>query len=360
MEQKQHRDTLIVGFGIAGAMIAWNWVHRRGLSALVVDNCPRSNASRAAAGILNPVTGKRLVKSWNVDALLPEARASYREMEASLGTRFFHDKTIRRIYQTEEEQQRWVKRSRQEHYQSFLGETHAPNTLPDPLQDELGSFDILGVGNLDTDRFLDSMIQWARSREILHQDHFNHQDLQIAADKILWNDFSFDHVIFCEGHRIQHNPWFNWLPFTHAKGEILTIRGLGLDLEQIISKHKWLLPMGNDHYISGSTWSWDHLNEETTPQGRSALLQGLKAMLGETQHLDIIEHRAGIRPCTRDRFPYLGTHPVHPRLHVFNGFGSKGALLTPLMAKEFTGTILHGERFNEEADIKRVIDHYKS
>ncbi len=359
MDYKEHRDILIVGFGIAGAMFAWNWVQRRGKTALVVDNSPKTNASRAAAGILNPVTGKRLVKSWNVDALLPEARSSYREIEKTLSTQFFHDKTIRRIYQSEEEQKRWVKRSKQAHYQSFLGATYAPNTLPDPLNDELGSFDIVGVGNLDTDPFLDSMQKWAKERSLLCECDFHHNSLEVEPNRISWEGYTFDHVVFCEGYQVQKNPWFNWLPFNHAKGEILTLQGLGLPSDRIISKHKWLLPTGNDQYIAGSTWSWDHLNEEKTPQGKSALLQGLRAMLGETNTIDIVEHRAGIRPCTRDRFPYLGTHPQQSNLHLFNGFGSKGALLSPLMAKEFTDTILTGKAFNEEADIKRVIDHFR-
>jgi len=360
MTKTEHRDVLIVGFGVAGAMISWNWIKKLGGSALVVDNCPASNATRAAAGILNPVTGKRLVKSWNVDALLPAARETYREIEQALGISCFHNKTIRRIYQSEEEVKRWQKRSRQEHYQSFLGDTYAPNTLPDPLHDELGSFDILGVGNLDTDRFLDAMIRWAREQKILQAETFDHAKLKLEGRGIRYGGFSFDQVIFCEGYRVRDNPWFNWLPFNHAKGEILEFEGLGIEVDRIISKHKWLLPMGEDRYISGSTWSWEHLNEEQTPQGRTALLQGLKAMLGETDSLKITEHRAGIRPCTRDRFPYLGTHPERQNLHVFNGFGSKGALLTPLMAQEFCNYVSTGDPFNTEADIKRVIDHYKS
>jgi len=359
MEQHNHRELLIIGYGIAGAMMAWNWVHRLGKSALVIDNCPTSNASRAAAGILNPVTGKRLVKTWNVDALLPEARNSYREMEVVLGCQFYHEKIIRRIYQSEEEQQRWVKRSRQEHYQSFLGETYPPNKLPSPLHDELGSFDILGVGNLDTDLFLDCMQGWALDRGILCNDQFRHEDLSVSSERIRWKDFTFDRVVFCEGYQVKNNPWFNWLPFNPAKGEILTLKGLGFEIDRIISKHKWLLPLGSDHYISGSTWSWEHLNETPTPQGKSALLSGLKAMLGDTENLNIVEHRAGIRPCSRDRFPYLGTHPNHENMHLFNGFGSKGALLSPLMAKEFSNFLTNGSPFNQEADIKRVIDHFK-
>ena len=108
MSDSLHRDTIIVGFGLAGALLTWRWVHESGRSAIVIDPCNVMNASRAAAGILNPVTGKRLVKSWNVDAMLPAARKTYRKIEGVLGDQFFYDKTIRRIYQSEEELKRWA------------------------------------------------------------------------------------------------------------------------------------------------------------------------------------------------------------------------------------------------------------
>ena len=360
MHDHTHRDLLIVGYGIAGAMLAWNWVQRLGRSAWIVDNVPAQNATRTAAGILNPVTGKRLVKSWNVDALLPEARACYREIEALTGRSSFSDKTIRRLYQSEQERLRWEKRTRQDAYQPFLGNTYAPHSLPAPLNDDLGSFEILGVGNLDTDHFLEGMLQWARDRDLLRPGDFRHADLEVAADGLRWKGIRTDQVVFCEGYHVRDNPWFQWLPFNHAKGEILTFEGLQLPTDLIFSKHKWLLPIDSNRTIAGSTWSWEHLNERPTSQGKSALLQGLNAMLGDSSTFTITEHRAGIRPCTRDRYPYLGTHPDEPRLHLFNGFGSKGALLSPLMAREFANYLHDGSPFNPDADLKRVIDPRKA
>ena len=38
-----------------------------------------------------------------------------------------------------------------------------------------------------------------------------------------------------------------------------------------------------------------------------------------------IDHFAGIRPATKDRRPFIGTHPEFKNIGIFNGLGSKGA-----------------------------------
>jgi glycine oxidase len=354
--QTNHRDLMIVGFGLAGANLAWKWVETLGRTAWIIDPLPKINASRVAAGILNPVTGKRLAKSWQVDALMPAARSHYRHVASRLGGSFYHDQVIRRIYQSEDELAMWEKRSTAEAYQRFLGKRWHANSLGAWVDDPLGSFEITGVGNLDTDDYLDHMIDWARDRSLLIQDTCEYRDIELQASGIRWHDHSADHVVFCEGFRAKNNPWFGHLPFAPAKGEILTLEGIPLATDCILSKQKWVLPLPGDRIMAGSTWSWDNQEELPTTQGRTGLLQGLSKMIPDANKATIVSHRAGVRPCTRDRLPFLGTHPVHPRLHLFNGFGSKGALLTPLLADQFTSYLTGAGTFFPEANIKRVFD----
>lgn len=358
MSDTKHLDFIIVGFGIAGALLSYRLREKLGKTVLAIDPCPEVISSRAAAGILNPVTGKRLVKSWRVEDMLPAARKIYREIEKNLGATFYYNKTIRRIYQSEEELKRWNKRIDQPIYQSFLGKQFEANTMPEEIQDPLGSFEIRGVGNLNTDHFLDVMIDWATEQEILLKETFVHEGLSITENGVKWKDWSANHVVFCEGYQVSGNPWFKWLPMSPAKGEILTLSGIDLGTTDILSKQKWVLPIEDGKFISGSTWSWDHLNEEPTHQGKSGLLQGLSKMIRSPDSLTIHAHRAGVRPCTDDRHPYNGKHPEYPQLSVFNGFGSKGALMTPLLCNEFTDHLLNDVPLDPEADIKRVIDHY--
>ena len=43
----------------------------------------------------------------------------------------------------------------------------------------------------------------------------------------------------------------------------------------------------------------------------------------------IVEQVTHIRPTVKDRRPLLGTHPLYPNLHLFNGMGSRGVLTAP-------------------------------
>src|SRR5215210_7395405 len=95
-------DILIVGQGIAGTLLAWE-LERAGLAIDVADQGHAGAASSAGAGIINPVTGRRLVKSWQIDALLPLARAAYEALESSVGIRCWHPRTVRRLFADERE-----------------------------------------------------------------------------------------------------------------------------------------------------------------------------------------------------------------------------------------------------------------
>ena len=69
-------DVLIVGQGICGTFLSRE-LDRVGLSYIVVDEEQPGTASRAAAGLINPVTGRRFVKTWMIDELLPFVREVY-------------------------------------------------------------------------------------------------------------------------------------------------------------------------------------------------------------------------------------------------------------------------------------------
>jgi len=56
-------DVLIIGQGICGTMLSW-WLEKAGMSYVVADDPKPDSASRVAAGVINPVTGRRMVKTW--------------------------------------------------------------------------------------------------------------------------------------------------------------------------------------------------------------------------------------------------------------------------------------------------------
>ncbi len=68
---------IIVGQGLAGSLLAHS-LRKAGKSVLIVDSFKPNSSSRVAAGLINPVTGRRMVKTWQADTLLQnEYRASF-------------------------------------------------------------------------------------------------------------------------------------------------------------------------------------------------------------------------------------------------------------------------------------------
>jgi glycine/D-amino acid oxidase-like deaminating enzyme len=76
-------DVLVIGQGICGTFLCRE-LERVGLSYLVIDEERVGTASRVAAGLINPVTGRRIVKTWMIDELLEFARGAYAEMGEGL------------------------------------------------------------------------------------------------------------------------------------------------------------------------------------------------------------------------------------------------------------------------------------
>jgi glycine/D-amino acid oxidase-like deaminating enzyme len=78
-------DYLVAGCGLSGVLLSWSLI-KAGRSVIVFDDRQMHTASRVAGGIINPVTGKRMVRTWLIEELLPFARQTYGELGDELNT----------------------------------------------------------------------------------------------------------------------------------------------------------------------------------------------------------------------------------------------------------------------------------
>ena len=69
-------DYLIVGHGLAGATLAWQ-LQKLGQTIAVVDREAPNTASRVAAGLISPISGKRNAASYRFDEFWKEAKEFY-------------------------------------------------------------------------------------------------------------------------------------------------------------------------------------------------------------------------------------------------------------------------------------------
>lgn len=348
-------DFLIIGQGLAGSLLAWH-LHQLGQRILVIDRSNPQSASRMAAGLINPVTGKRLVKSSGVDTYLTHAQHCYEQLQQQFDQVFFHARPMCRLFQSDDEIAFWEKRKNDTEYQAYLGKRFNPDSHP-TFKDPAGSFQQLQTGYLDTVALLDTLDTYFRENHISTHRDVDYQHIRFDKNVAYLDDIQTKHIIFCEGYKATTNPWFSWLPFKPAKGEILTLN-IQDHLEQdIINAGKWLLPLNNGQFKLGATYEWTPLDEKPTQQGQNTLLDALKLLYRNKVEIEVVNHQAGVRPCTKDTMPFIGQHPTNHHLSIFNGFGSKGSLMIPYYAKQFSQHLLGKQATLTEADIKRYWKH---
>ena len=339
--QKIH-DYIIIGQGLAGSLLAHELLEYT-QNILVIDDHLKSSASNMAAGLINPVTGMRIVKTADVEALLPAARSRYRSLEIKLKIRLLHETPMLRILQSADEYSKLLKRQQQPEYQPWVGDYHIANAQT-KLVDQFGSFDQRQTGWLDVSKLL------LKTRELLshHYQEYsvhpsnirvtrqNDQSLISVQNDNSPTEFLAKHLIFCRGYKDQDNSWFDWLPFTPVKGEILTLRANKALPSSLINFSQWVIPIDSHTIKTGASWDRENLDLEITSDARDKLMQNIRKLYKiPGLEFKVLEQQAGIRPCTRQRTPFVGQHPQTPQISIFNGFGSKGSLLIPYYAKQF-------------------------
>ena len=89
------------------------------------------------------------------------------------------------------------------------------------------------------------------------------------------------------------DPWFEWLPFQPARGELLTLR-IGRTLPQVIvNAGRWLIPRGSGIYLFGTTYNRNNFNEEVTASARKELEEYLPTLFNKrVPHYRGMEQRA--------------------------------------------------------------------
>jgi glycine oxidase len=344
-------DYLVVGQGVAGTLLSHRLM-KAGKSVHVVDNRHEGAASAVAAGLINPVTGKLVVKSWRIDELLPAARQLYRELEKHLGIAILNERPIIRQFLKVKEENQWQLRLSMEEYDAYIQQAPKLDEFKSILKLEGLCGAILGGGNAHLGRLIAAFRDLLLQKDALSQEKFDFEKLTIEKDQIAYGGISAKKIIFCEGAEGRFNPLFDFLPFDLVKGEALLIKIPELELPYIFKSGRlFLVNIEKDVYWVGSTYQWDKLDNQPTEAKKEELLTQLNEFLKIPYEL--LEHRAAIRPAVKDRRPLLGPHPEYPNVFIFNGLGTKGASLAPFWSKHLVEHLEEGKKIDSEVEVKR-------
>jgi len=351
LDLKRYRniDFILVGQGIAGSILA-HQLMVSGKKILVFDTPEKNQSSLVAAGLFNPITGRRFVKTWKADLLFPYLIQYYSKLESVLKSVFLHQLPIFRPFLTIEEKNEMISKTNPEELGLYVDQilhVSPENLLP---INDLGGLLVKNSGYLDIPGLTNSMKEFIRANGSFRNETFQYGRLEFHGKGIRYMDFAAEKIIFCEGSHVVDNPFFSALPFRPVKGEILLIDP-EIQLNFIFNRKIFILPLQNGLYKVGSTYNHDFQDVNPTLEAKRYIEEKLIQVL--PVKYNVIEHRAGIRPATRDRRPIIGMHPDFPSVGIFNGLGSKGVTLAPYFAKQFVGYLLKDEDLDKEVNIKR-------
>jgi glycine/D-amino acid oxidase-like deaminating enzyme len=347
-------DYLIIGQGIAGTSLAWH-LHRSGKKILLVNDASLPSSSKVAAGIFNPLTGKKLVKTWLADDLFPYAQKFYSSLEKKLDAHILHQASVFRPFRSIEEQNSYLSRTSDPGIAAYI-QYRKNESVPSHVHTPYGGMEVIQSGWIDLPVLLEKSREYFAGINQYQESSFHAEDLKFTDEYVIWKDNTFDKVILCQGYMVRENSFFDWLPFTPVKGEILEVEMEQLSGTQIVNQGIFILPVSGSKCRVGATYSWDNLNWESTESAKEELESKMQPLVN--QPYKIVGQTAGIRPSSFDRRPLLGLHPENPRLGIFNGLGTKGVTLAPFFANQFTEYLVQDKELNEAVNIKRYFSLY--
>lgn len=347
-------DYLIIGHGLAGAILSQRLLER-GQKIMVMDQPENNHSSAVAAGIFNPITGRKMFKTWKADELFPELINFYPSLEKKLGSNFFHPIGVYRPYFAIDDQNDWEAKKSDEKFKTYIDRTSTSRLKSHQLHDPYGGLFLNQAGYVNILKFLNANKKFLIDKGCYQETMFYEQDLKSHSDHLSFGDLKFRKIIFCNGIMAHQSEWFHWLPFHPVKGEIMDIE-MDKRPETIYNRGVFILPFEDRSIRVGSTYKHQFDDMQPTEAGQNELKEKLSGLLNET--FQVKGSRAGIRPATKDRRPFIGKHPDNEHIYVFNGFGSKGVSLIPECSKLFTTYLLDGEALEAEIDISRYYSHY--
>jgi glycine/D-amino acid oxidase-like deaminating enzyme len=343
-------DFLIIGQGIAGTVLAHS-LEDEHIDFHIIQQQQAGESSFIAAGIINPITGKHFVKSWQIDLLLPFAKKKYEFWEKKLGGTFYFPRKIFRSIQDLREQNDWLAKTSDPSVNHYIADYQDITAYSWLNHASLGYGQTVGAGQVKWHDFLKKSADYWKEKGCFTHAMFRYEDLKWSEVGIEYGPFLADQIIFCEGYFMKNNPWFRYLPLDGAKGEALFVRMNGATLDAIV-KHKYFLtPFSEGILWAGATNKWEF--KDLVPDVADVL-----NIQNEVSGMLQIPHQfdtplVGIRPTVRDRRPLIGRHPIFPRFLLFNGLGTKGTSLAPYWAHHFIEFLTYGKALSKEVNISR-------
>ncbi len=350
MENKQPVDYIIVGQGLAGTLLSY-FLLLDNQRVIVLDYPHEGRSSNIASGLVTPVTGRRIAKSWRFEELSQFAKQTYQSIEADLGIKIWHERSIVRALHNVFEENEWARRSGYPEFQTFMNDTPDLTDIEGKIQPPHAWGELLSCAQVAMPLLVETWRTRLVESGIFFEENIDYQQIKEENGRVIYGQWSAKKLVFCEGARVVVNPFLNHLPFLVTKGEVLIVRIPSLPSQRILKHKLFLVPLGNSLFWVGSTSHHEFEGMAPSTAARVWLVQELEKTL--IAPYEVVGQLAGIRPTVADLRPFLGLHQEFSTLAIFNGLGTKGALLGPFFAKQMVDFLLGKSGLEPEVDIAR-------
>ena len=341
-------EYLIIGQGISGTWLSY-YLQKANKTFLVIDNNQRNSASRIAAGIISPVTGRRIVKTWMIDELISFLVPGYQALGSELGINAIEQKSLIDFHPTAQMKLAFDERLKEK--AEFLRQPRDQQLYRANFNYDFGFGEVTPCYVVNLNEIMQAWRKKLLSHNQLLEEDFEIDKLQHTENGVNYKNIKAKKIIFCDGIGSAQNPFFKALPFALNKGEAILIEATGIPSTHIFKKGMMLTAVQNNLYWIGSNYLWEFPDDSPTEQFRGQTELLLRNWLKVS--FKIVDHKASIRPANIERRPFVGVHPVYKNLAILNGMGTKGCSLAPFFASQLTRHLVAGEEILPEADIKR-------
>lgn len=352
-----HADIAVVGGGIIGRAIACALARRRaGRIVLIDDGALGGEASPAAAGVL-AVASSRAPRGILLE-LGRRSLAMYPAFLEALRADSGVEVALRRpgllaLAASEEEMQALETRAgwrRAEGFRAEVIDAHALRRLhPEVPERFCGAVAFADVAEVDRDRLLQALAAATAKHRIAEMSGVAVTAIAVSgrrATSLLAGStrVTVGVVVIAAG-------WWSAelvrslgaaLPLRPARGEMLALRFPHPHAEAIVAHGDTLvIPRGRETAWIGATVEFD-ANPVPTAAARQRLHQAAAAVLPCAATAAVIQHWAGVRPCSTVRRPIIDRVPGLENVIVATGHHRSGFLLAPLTAEIVASTVAGG------------------
>jgi hypothetical protein len=320
-------EFLILGQGFSACAMAFE-LEKFNKSYMIIDDPESDSSSKNAVGLVNPVTGRRMAKTWNWDEINPIATEFYkRTFEIIFGKKgtFLIPKPIYKALFSIEETNFLTIKSAGIGYEKLL-ETYLIDQKPFPLifKDVISWTEIKKGGRLDPIFYLDSCTSFFERNKKIKFETFQKEDLLKTSGAWVYKNIKALNVVSCLGLNC---PWIG-KDFWPNKGQVYEVEGFPNWGDEVLKTDIFVVPLENGNHLMGSTYEREFEHNLPDEAGWKAITKDISSEY--LKGLKIIKSWAGFRPTNAERRPFIDK--LEDNLFAINGLGTKGVSLSPYAA----------------------------